>query len=605
MAEHRSIELLAPARNVECGIEAVNHGADAVYIGAEKFGARAAAGNSVEDIQKLVIYAHQFGCRIYVTVNTIIYDDELKATEELIKRLYDIGVDALIVQDMSILKMNIPPIPLHASTQIDNRTPEKVRWLLQNGFSQAVLARELSLDEISDIHNNVSEMPLEVFVHGALCVSYSGQCYASQYCFCRSANRGECAQFCRLKFSLEDSDGMAIETDKHLLSLKDMNRIDSLERLLEAGVTSFKIEGRLKDVVYVKNITAAYSRRLNEIIRNHPEYQRSSCGKVEYSFTPSVEKSFNRGFTRYFLDGRTNDIFSFDTPKATGEYVGTVKEIRGISFTVAGLSRFSNGDGLCFFDDNHELQGFRVNKVENNRLFPLRMPEKLRPGINLYRNNDQEFERLLSKPSAVRKLSLSMILSETDEGFMLVAEDEVGRRAEEEIMIKQEQAKSPQKENIKRQLTKLGNTPYECDDLKIRFSSEWFIPSSVLSDLRRKVVDKLLCDTEQRTVDNYKRKTSGVGKSLTYLSNVSNRLAREFYEEQGAEDIQLAFEIKNPEHPMIMQCRHCLRYALGYCVKNGGRKSSWKEPLYLTLPDRKRFRLEFDCKVCQMNIYAE
>src|SRR5574344_2368877 len=296
MAEHRSIELLAPARNVECGIEAVNHGADAVYIGAEKFGARAAAGNSVEDIQKLVIYAHQFGCRIYVTVNTIIYDDELKATEELIKRLYDICVDTLIVQDMSILKMNIPPIPLHASTQIDNRTPEKVRWLLQNGFSQAVLARELSLDEISDIHNNVSEMPLEVFVHGALCVSYSGQCYASQYCFGRSANRGECAQFCRLKFSLTDSDGKEIEHDRHLLSLKDMAQIDNLEALMLAGATSFKIEGRRKGVDYVKNVTAAYSERLNEIISRNPDkYQRASIGKIDYTFTPNLDKTFNRG----------------------------------------------------------------------------------------------------------------------------------------------------------------------------------------------------------------------------------------------------------------------------------------------------------------------
>src|SRR5574344_2416376 len=390
--ETRYIELLAPAKNLECGIEAVNHGADAVYIGAEKFGARAEACNSVEDIHTLVTYAHQFGCRVYVTVNTIIYDDEIAATEKLIRQLYDAGVDALIVQDLSILKMDIPPIALHASTQMDNRTVEKVKWLEKQGFQQVVLARELTVDEISDIHEHVPDVSLEAFVHGALCVSFSGQCYASQYCFGRSANRGECAQFCRLSFDMVDSEGKIMEKSRHLLSLKDMKQIDNIEALAEAGATSFKIEGRLKDMVYVKNVTAAYSQRLDALVERFPDrYRRASLGRSRHLFTPNLSKTFNRGFTTYFASGRRPDISSPDTPKALGEYVGKVKEIRGPWFTVAGLSTFANGDGLCFINDERQLEGFRVNKVENNRLFPLNIPKGMRKGTSLYRNNDQEF----------------------------------------------------------------------------------------------------------------------------------------------------------------------------------------------------------------------
>src|SRR5574344_846088 len=338
--ETRYIELLAPAKNLECGIEAVNHGADAVYIGAEKFGARAEACNSVEDIHTLVTYAHQFGCRVYVTVNTIIYDDEIAATEKLIRQLYDAGVDALIVQDLSILKMDIPPIALHASTQMDNRTVEKVKWLEKQGFQQVVLARELTVDEISDIHEHVPDVLLEAFVHGALCVSFSGQCYASQYCFGRSANRGECAQFCRLKFDLEDANHQIVEHDRHLLSLRDLNQMDVLEEMIQAGVSSFKIEGRLKDVSYVKNVTAAYHQRLNEILNRRPDLIRASSGTCYFDFKPQLDKSFSRGFTHYFVNGRDRDIASFDTPKSLGEEMGTVKEIRGNYLTVAGLKSF-------------------------------------------------------------------------------------------------------------------------------------------------------------------------------------------------------------------------------------------------------------------------
>lgn len=356
----RPIELLAPAKNADCGIEAIRHGADAVYIGAPRFGARAAAGNSIEDIARLVSFAHQFRARVYVAVNTILQDEELKDTEAMVWDLYRAGADALIVQDMALLQLNLPPIPLHASTQMDNRSTEKVRFLQQQGFSQVVLARELTLQQIRTIHEACPSVPLEVFVHGALCVSYSGQCYVSQHCFNRSANRGNCAQFCRLKFNLVDADGRIIEQDKHLLSLKDMNQSDQLEQILAAGASSLKIEGRLKDMAYVKNVTAYYSQKLNAIIRNHPEYVRASSGESTYSFRPQLEKSFNRGFTHYFLNGRKADIFSFNTPKSLGEEMGYVKEIRGKSIIVAGVKPFNNGDGLCFMDENGKLQGFRA-----------------------------------------------------------------------------------------------------------------------------------------------------------------------------------------------------------------------------------------------------
>lgn len=367
---------MAPAKNLECGIAAIDHGADAVYIGASRFGARAAAGNTLSDIKALCEYAHTFMAKVYVTVNTIIYDNELCATKELISQLYEAGADAILVQDMALASMiasgdGLPPIPIHASTQTDNRTADKVKWLASQGFSRVVLARELSATEIAQIHKAVPDVELEVFVHGALCVSYSGQCYASQYCFGRSANRGECAQFCRLKFDLEDEHGNVIERGRHLLSLKDLCLIDRLETLLDSGATSLKIEGRLKDITYVKNVTAAYSRKLNDIIaRSNGRYCRASLGRSNYTFEPNLDKTFSRGFTHYFADGRSADMSSPLTPKAIGQYVGTVKSINRNDITVAGTAAFSNGDGLCFFNGNDELQGFRVNRAQGNTIFP-------------------------------------------------------------------------------------------------------------------------------------------------------------------------------------------------------------------------------------------
>ena len=672
--EVRTIELLAPAKNLTCGMAAIDHGADAVYIGADRFGARVAAGNSVDDIAELCRYAHQFDAKVYVTVNTIVYDDELDDTLRLIDQLKAIGVDAILVQDMGVYSRCLnktPPInhvpanstfSFHASTQTDNRTIEKVRWLSSLGFSRVVLARELSLQDIRAIHDAVPEVELEVFVHGALCVSYSGQCYASQYCFGRSANRGACAQFCRLNFALEDADGVTIDRPRHWLSLRDMCRIDHLEELLDAGAVSLKIEGRLKDVDYVKNVTAAYSQRLNDIIRrSNGRYKRASRGNVTYSFSPDLRKTFNRGFTDYFLRGRTSDVFSPDTPKALGEYVGKVKEIRGNSFTVAGTASFANGDGLCFFSDDRgvrseergvrkdsrgarndgweeRLEGFRVNRVEGNRLFPLKMPSSLRKGMALYRNNDVEFERLMKGQTAVRKIAVRMVLSEVEEGFLLKMLDATDGQLLGETVLKcdKQEAQKPQRDNIVRQLSKLGTTPYECCEVVFHPQHfNFFIPSSQLAELRRSVVEEVssrcevrgtryenTADAEYRSQNNtpltspqnisrtsqLAPRTSTQNAPRTskypYLYNAANQEARDFYRSQGIADAT-SLETHPVGQPMLMQCRHCLRYSLGYCRKQGRGELPWREPLYLRLPDGRRFRLEFDCKNCQMNVYGE
>lgn len=607
MIRQRPIELLAPAKNLECGIEAVNHGADAVYIGAPRFGARAAAGNSLEDIEALVKYAHIYNVRIYVTVNTILKDEELKDTEAMIWDLYRAGVDALIVQDMGITRLNLPPIALHASTQMDNRTARKVKFLSEAGFSQVVLARELTLDEIAAIHAACPDTPLEVFVHGALCVSYSGQCYASQACFGRSANRGECAQFCRLGFDMVDADGKVMAHGKHLLSLKDMNQSENLEALLDAGVSSLKIEGRLKDVSYVKNVTAYYRQKLDAILKRRKEYIRASSGTVKLAFRPQLDKSFSRGFTDYFIHGRNSGIFSFDTPKSLGEEVGVVKEIRGNYLTVAGVKPFANGDGLCYLDERGKLHGFRVNRVDGNKLFPQEMPV-VKPKTKLYRNFDQEFDRVMQKKSAERRISVAIQLEENNFGFTLTLCDEDDNRVSLTLQREKEPARTPQSENLKNQLGKLGNTPFEAGEISINFSENWFIPSSEIADLRRRAVEKLL---EVRRI-SYRRPEGRFPhtvhpypvQELTYLGNVMNGMAREFYHDHGVKRIAPAFEKEAPSGAVLMFCKHCIRYAMGWCPVRHKVKPPFREPFYLISGDGKRFRLEFDCKRCEMKVYA-
>ncbi|WP_371296148.1 U32 family peptidase [Bacteroides sp.] len=607
MIKQRKIELLAPAKNLECGMAAIDHGADAVYIGAPKFGARAAAVNSLEDIAALVEYAHLYNVRIYVTVNTILKDEELKETEEMIRALYRVGVDALIVQDMGIAGLELPPIPLHASTQMDNRTAEKVRFLADAGFRQVVLARELSLREIGKIHEACPDVPLEIFVHGALCVSYSGQCYVSQACFGRSANRGECAQFCRLPFSLVDSNDRVIVKDKHLLSLKDLNQSEELEALLDAGASSFKIEGRLKDVSYVKNVTAAYRQKLDAILARRKEYVRASSGSCRYAFKPQLDKSFSRGFTHYFLHGRTRDVFSFDTPKSLGEEMGTMKEARGNYLTVAGLKSFNNGDGVCYIDEQGKLQGFRINRVEGNKLYPQEMP-RIKPRTVLYRNFDQEFEKILARRSSERKMAVAIRLADTAFGFALTLTDEDDNRVTLSLPRAKEPARTPQEESLKTQLAKLGNTPFEAERVDIDFTENWFLPASVLADFRRQAIEKLIA---ARRI-NYRRELAVLRPTthafpqtaLTYLGNVMNARAASFYAGHGVASIAPAFEQTPVEKAVLMFCKHCLRYSMGWCPVHQRERSPYREPYYLVSTDGKRFRLEFDCRNCQMKVSA-
>lgn len=620
MMKQRKIELLAPAKNLECGIEAVNHGADAVYIGAPKFGARAAAVNSLEDIAALVAYAHLYNVRIYVTVNTILKEEELAETEKMIWELYRIGVDALIVQDMGITRLNLPPIPLHGSTQMDNRTPEKVRFLADAGFRQVVLARELSLQEIRRIHEACPETPLEVFVHGALCVSYSGQCYVSQACFGRSANRGECAQFCRLPFSLVDADGKTIVRDKHLLSLKDLNQSEVLEDLLDAGASSLKIEGRLKDVSYVKNVTAAYRSKLDAIFARRKEYVRASSGTCRFDFTPQLDKSFSRGFTHYFLQGRDREISSFDTPKSLGEEMGTMKEQRGNYLTVAGVKPFHNGDGVCFLDEQGRLQGFRINRVDGNKLYPAGDVPRIKPRTRLFRNFDQEFERILARKSAERKIGVGWELADTSSGFALTVADEDGNRITLSFPYPKELARTPQPENLRTQLGKLGNTPFEVMPLggtdspsattapaiAINLSQNWFIPAPVIADWRRQAIDKLTAArriTYRRELHVWKpTRHRFPATSLTYLGNVMNTAARSFYQAHGVASVEPAYEKQAVPEAVLMFCKHCLRYSMGWCPTHQKGHSPYREPYYLVGTDGKRFRLTFDCKNCQMKV---
>lgn len=633
----RKIELLAPAKNLECGIAAIDHGADAVYIGAAQFGARQTAGNSTEDIAELTRYAHQFGATVYVTVNTIVYEKELAALKHLLKQLVEMGVDAILVQDMAVLEIykklkaeyvargyRMPA--LHASTQTDNRSADKVKWLKENGFERVVLARELSLEEITDIHKAHPDVELEAFVHGALCVSYSGACYASQYFFNRSANRGECAQFCRMAFDLKDSDGETLIEDSYLLSLKDMCQLDRLGDLLEAGVCSLKIEGRLKDANYVKNVVATYSEALNAYIAKHTgKYCRSSYGRCTYTFTPALEKTFNRGFTHYFFNGRQKDISSFNTPKAMGEYVGYVKEIRRGSFNVAGTAMFANGDGLCFFNRQKKLEGFRVNRVENNRLFPLTMPKNLEPGMALYRNNDIEFERAMQGKTATRKLQVRFVVDVVDGKLTFTATDECGRSANVVLNETPEKAQKSQHDNIVKQLEKLGNTVWTANGISINNSAdEFFIPSSRLAAVRRELLEAL----ENTPVSNHTDKQA-VGETTTNsvnanntvyadtinIANVANTTAQNYYAAHGVKNAPTAFELNSDYKagsttatsavPPLMTCRYCLRYALGYCVKNGGKRPTWHEPLHLEAKNGIHVRLAFNCAKCQMEVYAE
>ena len=605
----RKIELLAPARNAEIAIEAIKHGADAVYIGAEGFGARAAAGNPVTDIARLTDFAHRYLARVYVTVNTIIYDRELKDAERLIRRLYNAGVDALIVQDMAVLRMDIPPIALHASTQCDTRTPEQARFLQEVGFSQIVLPRELSLDEIRAMREAV-DVPLEAFVHGALCVSYSGDCHASQVLKGRSANRGECAQICRLPYDLYDGSGHCVERGRHLLSLRDMNRSADLLPMLDAGVSSFKIEGRLKDAGYVKNVVSYYDRRIEEIVSRYPDrFCRESAGRAETTFVPALQKSFNRGFTTYFLNGVEPSIGSIYTPKSQGEMVGSVIKCGDKTIDARLDVPLANGDGLGYFNERREFVGFRLNRVEGSRLFPA-TKVNVKPGTKLYRNSDKAFDDMLRKESATRTIAVDMVLRVSGRRLLLDITDRRGNAVTSSVeMDNMETAQTDQSEQRKKTLGKLGGTGYRLSALE-DLAGDIFVPATLLATLRRDTVALLDSANRMRYCRELRRPENREAvypvETLDYHYNVANSLAADFYRSHGVKEIAPAIEAApgKVRHPLsVMTTRYCLRRELGACLKKGG-AGRLVPPLTLKSGDIS-LHLDFDCAACRMHVIAD
>jgi len=612
----RHLELLAPAKNADFGIEAINHGADAVYIGGPAFGARAKAPNTIADITRLVKHAHRYHAEVYVALNTIFHDNELEGARELVHQLYDAEVDALIVQDMGLLEMDLPPIQLHASTQTDIRTVEKAVFLDQVGFSQIVLARELDLKRIKQIADATS-CNLEFFIHGALCVAFSGQCFISHAHTGRSANRGECSQECRLPFTLEDQKGRIIGKDKHFLSMKDNDQSANLRALIQAGVSSFKIEGRYKDLPYVKNATAHYRELIDEILTDMPELAKSSSGHATYTFAPQPEKTFNRSATDYFVNGRQADIGAFDTPKFSGEALGKVTKVGNDYFEVETNIELHNGDGVCFFDVHKELVGLRVNTVEGKRLYPNEMPADIRRNTMVYRNRDHAFMRLLEKDSAQRKIAVDMNFYETANGFALTVTDENGFSATATCEAEKQSAQNLEKAetSLRENLSKLGGTDFSTQGIEISTSQIWFIPASIINNLRRDAIEQL-----QQTRDlGYQRPPRREAAqppaifpedTLSYLANVYNKKARQFYEKHGVKMIAAAYEAnKELDEVPLMITKHCLRFSHGLCPKEakgviGVQGTVTAEPMTL-INGNDRYTLKFDCKPCEMHVMGK
>lgn len=612
----RHLELLAPARNADIGIAAINHGADAVYIGGPAFGARAKAENTIEDIARLVKHAHRYNAEILVAFNTIFHDNELEAARNMAWQLYDNGVDALIVQDMGLLEMDLPPIQLHASTQTDIRTVEKAVFLDQVGFTQIVLAREMDLNTIRKVAA-ATTCNLEYFVHGALCVAFSGNCYISHAHTGRSANRGECSQECRLPYTLEDSQGRILAKDKHLLSMKDNDQSQNLRALIDAGISSFKIEGRYKDMAYVKNTTAYYRQLLDEILEDLPGYARASSGRCTFTFTPQPEKTFNRSTTEYYTHGRGEDVGAFDTPKFAGEEVGKVTRVAKDHFEVESKVELHNGDGICFFDVHKELVGLRVNTVEGRKLYPNEMPADIRNNTKIYRNRDHAFMRLLEKDSASRKMALDMVLFETRDGFALSLTDEDGFSAQAQCVAEKQPAQNIEKAeaSLRENLGKLGTTDFVASSIQLELSQPWFIPASSINQLRRDAVAQL----EQAREQGYQRPLPGQPAeppalypedTLSYLANVYNQKARQFYEKHGVKAIAAAYEANEElDEVPVMITKHCLRYSFAMCPKEakgvlGVQGTITAEPMTL-ISGKDRITLKFDCKPCEMHVMGK
>ena len=570
----KKIEILAPAKNLYQGMAAINAGADAVYIGAPQFGARTNATNSLEDIAELARYAHLFKAKVLVTVNTILYDPELETCRSLIWDLYNIGVDAIIIQDMAILEMDLPPIALHASTQANNRDAAHVKFLADAGMKRVVLARELNIDQIREIHQ-ATDVELEFFVTGALCVSFSGNCYMSVANGERSANRGSCAQNCRLPYRLIDGKGETLIESSHLLSIKDLDLSDELPNMIKAGICSFKIEGRLKDLVYVKNNTSYLRKRLDAFLEAHPEqYEKASSGRTFYQYEPELDRSFNRGYTDYFLNHRREKIGSWESPKSKGQYIGKLLEIKANGYRIENAELLNNGDGLYFLNEEGVADGALVNIIINDLVVPNEM-KPLAIGTEIYRNHDAEFNRMIeNENSAVRKIGVSMRFSETENGFSLQVTDEDGHTCTFEQEMPKEPAKNTDGllDNIKKNLAKTGNTPFVADHIEVDFSQGWFLPNSKVNEIRRAALEHL----DEVRVQEYRREEIPVVKTdhpypvkkLDYTYNVSNQLARAFYHRHGVTDIEKAFELQwDPGKSRVMVTKYCVKYELGKCPR--------------------------------------
>ncbi len=608
MQQKKTIELLAPAKNRETGMAAINYGADAVYIGAPKFGARVAAGNTIEDIADLVKYAHQYWAKVYVTFNTILYDNELQEAEKLIHQLYNIGVDALIIQDLGILEMNLPSIELHASTQTHNYDLERIQFLERVGFKRIILARELSLRQLQEIRKHTS-CELEYFVHGALCVSLSGQCYFSQATTKRSANRGACSQACRMKYNLVDEQGNILAKDKYLLSLKDLNLSSHLQEIINSGICSLKIEGRLKDSTYLKNITSHYRKNIDNFLKHNKSIEKLSSGSTKIGFVPDPDITFNRGYTNYFFNGRTNNIANYNTPKAMGKKIGKVIKIHSDSFTVATSEKLHNGDGLCFIDKKGILRGFQVNNVVNNKVYPNDI-NLLQQGVMLFRNNDHQFTKLLKNDTSVRKIDAEIFVDFYDNTLNITAIDENEIAANIQYSEDFELAKNVEMaiSNMKKQLQKSGDTIFHVFNVNISGEQVPFIPSKKLNELRRNCLEQLL----ENRLNAYDSETEPIKISypeypqqqLTYRGNVTNKNSELFYKKCGVTKIEQGFELqKSYAGKLLMVTRHCLRHDFGICLKHHKAGKGDKRKLFLE-DNNSRYALEFDCKRCEMKILA-
>ncbi len=602
-------ELLAPARDLECGRVAIDCGADAVYLGAEQFGAREAAGNTLDDIAALAAHAHRYWVRVYVTLNTLLRDDELPAAERLARQVYEAGADALIIQDVGLLECDLPPIPLVASTQMHNHTPARVAFLERVGFGRAILARELSLEEVRAVRQAVPAIELECFVHGALCVCYSGQCYLSLALGGRSGNRGQCAQPCRKPYRLEDARGRMIHESNHLLSLRDLNLSEHLPALLDAGVTSFKIEGRLKDTAYVANVVAHYRERLDAALHERG-LRRSASGTSQPGFTPDPGKTFHRGYTTYFLHGRTEKIGRPATPKMLGEEVGRVRTVSRSEVAVVTRLALAPGDGLCFFDTGGNLQGTAVNAVQGTTL-TVQNAQGIRPGTLLYRNHDHAFLAGIKAARMKRRIPVTLTLRTIPGGVSLLGRDEDGVEVEHRLAFQIEAARQPDAAlaTIRRQLMKTGESIYACADVAVEVVPTPFLAVSVLNAMRREVLDALTAERERR-----RPRASGGAirntvpypeRELTYLGNVLNKKAEAFYRRHVVSRISRAAESGLDLHGRkVMTTRYCLMQQLNLC-RTPGVGRSIAQPLYLVDNEGNRLRLDFDCSRCEMEIWLE